>query len=198
MSNRLFTMIKSFVIPILAIVILLVVAGYALSGCQGGQTKSIQDRYPLESVAKEGKQESYVYRAANRSVPEVAKELINEREPKQASKEDENQMFLVYSDKIYNLQKDKEQPSDTLIEISNKEFVRQNYQPSFLQGYIMGSILNDIFGSKNHHLVIIEDIMTDKIINQLFQKGHLRKKKRKPRLQLRRKGKDLSLSEAIM
>ena len=52
MSNRLFTMIKSFVIPILAIVILLVVAGYALSGCQGGQTKSIQDRYPLESVAK--------------------------------------------------------------------------------------------------------------------------------------------------
>ncbi|MFD3216015.1 DUF4247 domain-containing protein [Bacillus cereus] len=148
MSNRLFTMIKSFMIPILAIVILLVVAGYALSGCQGGQTKSIQDRYPLESVAKEGKQESYVYRAANRSVPEVAKELINEREPQQASKEDENQMFLVYSDKIYNLQKDKEKPSDTLIEISNKEFVRQNYQPSFLQGYIMGSILNDIFGSR--------------------------------------------------
>lgn len=89
-----------------------------------------------------------MYRAANRSVPEVAKELINEREPKQASKEDENQMFLVYSDKIYNLQKDKEKPSDTLIEISNKEFVRQNYQPSFLQGYIMGSILNDIFGSR--------------------------------------------------
>lgn len=198
MSNRLFTMIKSFVIPILAIVILLVVAGYALSGCQGGQTKSIQDRYPLESVAKEGKQESYVYRAANRSVPEVAKELINEREPKQASKEDENQMFLVYSDKIYNLQKDKEKPSDTLIEISNKEFVRQNYQPSFLQGYIMGSILNDIFGSKDHHPVITEDIMTDKIINQLFQKDHLQKKKRKPHLQLRRKGKGLSLSEAIM
>lgn len=68
-----------------------------------------------------------MYRAANRSVPEVAKELINEREPQQASKEDENQMFLVYSDKIYNLQKDKEKPSDTLIEISNKEFVRQNY-----------------------------------------------------------------------
>lgn len=85
----------------------------------------------LNLFAKEGKQESYVYRAANRSVPEVAKELINEREPKQASKEDENQMFLVYSDKIYNLQKDKEKPSDTLIEISNKEFVRQNYQPSF-------------------------------------------------------------------
>ncbi|MEX0414934.1 DUF4247 domain-containing protein [Bacillus sp. C30] len=148
MSNRLFTMIKSFVIPILAIVTLLVIAGYALSGCQSGQAKSIQDRYPLESVAKDGKQESYVYRAANRSVPEVAKELISERKPKQASKEDENQMFLVYSDKMYNLQKDKEKPSDTLIEISNEEFVRQNYQPSFLQGYIMGSILNDIFGSR--------------------------------------------------
>ena len=89
-------------------------------------------------------------------------------------------MFLVYSDKIYNLQKDKEKPSDTLIEISNKEFVRQNYQPSFLQGYIMGSILNDIFGSKDHHPVITEDIMTDKIINQLFQKDHLQKEKKTP------------------
>ncbi|KEK23065.1 DUF4247 domain-containing protein [Bacillus gaemokensis] len=150
MSNRLFTMIKSFLIPILAIVTLLVIAGYALSGCQN--EKSIQDRYPLESVAKDGKQESYVYRATNRSVPEVAKELIEEKKPKQASKEDENQMFLVYSDKIYNLQKDKEKPSDTLVEISNKEFVRQNYQPSFLQGYIMASILNDIFDSrKSYH-----------------------------------------------
>ncbi|MBC6971326.1 DUF4247 domain-containing protein [Bacillus sp. Xin] len=150
MSNRLFTMIKSFVIPILASVTLLVIAGYALSGCQS--EKSIQDRYPLESVAKDGKQESYVYRAANRSVPEVAKELIDEKKPKQVSKEDENQMFLVYSDKLYNLQKDKEKPSDTLIEISNKEYVRQNYQPSFLQGYIMASILNDIFDSrKSYH-----------------------------------------------
>ncbi len=57
-------------------------------------------------------------------------------------------MFLVYLDKIQNLQKNKEQPSDTLIELSNKEFVRQNSQPSYLQGYIMGSILNDIFGSR--------------------------------------------------
>ncbi|MDC2865166.1 MULTISPECIES: DUF4247 domain-containing protein [unclassified Bacillus (in: firmicutes)] len=150
MSKRLFPMIKSLGIAILAIVMLLVIAGFALSGCQN--EKSIQDRYPLESVAKDGKQESYVYRAANKSVPQVAKELIDEQEPKQASKEDENQMFLVYSDKIYNLQKDKEKPSDTLIEISNKEFVRQNYQPSFLEGYIMASILNDIFDSrKSYH-----------------------------------------------
>ena len=150
MSNRLFTMIKSFLIPILAIITLLVIAGFALSGCQN--EKSIQDRYPLESVAKDGKQESYVYRAANKSVPEVAKELIDEQKPKQASKEDENQMFLVYPDKMYNLQKDKEKPSDTIIEISNTEYVRQNYQPSFLQGYILASILDDIFDSrKSYH-----------------------------------------------
>ncbi|WP_459503544.1 DUF4247 domain-containing protein [Bacillus sp. C1] len=150
MSNRLFTMMKSFIIPIAVIVTLLVIAGFALSGCQN--ENSIQDRYPLESVAKDGKQESYVYRAANQSVPEVAKELIDEKEPKQASKEDENQMFLVYSDKLYNIQKDKEKPSDTLVEISNKEYVRQNYQPSFLQGYLLASILNDIFDSrKSYH-----------------------------------------------
>ncbi|EOW9528177.1 DUF4247 domain-containing protein [Bacillus cytotoxicus] len=145
MSNRLFTMIKSLGIATFVIIGILIVAGYILWGA--GNEQSIQDRYPLESVAKDGKQESYVYRAANKTVPQVAKELMDEKEPKQVSKEDENQMFLVYSDKLYNLQKDKEKPSDTLVEISNKEFVRQNYQPSFLQGYIVGSILNDIFGS---------------------------------------------------
>ncbi|QEL82895.1 DUF4247 domain-containing protein (plasmid) [Bacillus sp. JAS24-2] len=168
MSNRVFPMSKSFVTTILIFIILLVVTGYALSGCRN--EKSIQDHYPLESVAKDGKQESYVYRATNQSVLQVAQELTDEKEPKQASKEDENQMFLVYSDKIYNLQKDKEKPSDTLIEISNKEFVRQNYHPSFLQGYIIGSIVNDIFAShkssygdyrgymdrKNHKSVIPE------------------------------------------
>ncbi|MFJ8528236.1 DUF4247 domain-containing protein [Bacillus sp. NPDC094106] len=150
MSNRLFTMIKSLGIAIFVIVGILLVAGYILLG--GGNEQSIQDRYPLESVAKDGKQESYVYRAANRSVPDVAKELIDEKEPKQSSKKDENQMFLVYPDKLYNIQKDKEKPSDTLIEISNNEYVRQNYQPSFLEGYIMASILNDIFDSrKSYH-----------------------------------------------
>ena len=118
------------------------------------------------------------------------------KENQQASKEDENQMFLVYSDKIYNLQKDKEKPSDTLIEISNKEFVRQNYQPSFLAG-IWEVLLNDIFGSRkssygdyriydrqNHKPVIPERPPT--------------KEEKKTPPPITKEGKDLSLSEAIM
>ena len=89
-------------------------------------------------------------------------------------------MFLVYSDKIYNLQKDKEKPSDTLIEISNKEFVRQNYQPSFLQGYIMGSILNDIFGSRKSSYGDYRGYNDRQNHKPVIQRDRLRKKKRNP------------------
>lgn len=65
MSNRLFTMIKSLGIATFVIIGILIVAGYILLG--EGNEQSIQDRYPLESVAKDGKQESYVYRVAKQN-----------------------------------------------------------------------------------------------------------------------------------
>lgn len=137
MSKRLFVIIKAALAA--------VIAASILTGC--GSDQSVKSLYPLESVLKEGNQESLVYRAENQSVPEVAKKLIDQKKPEQSSKEDNDQMFLVYPDEWYNIQKDKEKPSDTLIEVSNKEFVRQNYNPSFLEGYILASILDDIFGS---------------------------------------------------
>jgi hypothetical protein len=73
--------------------------------------------------------------------------LIDQKKPEQSSKENNDQMFLVYPDELYSLQRDKEHPSDTLIEVSNKEFVRQNYNHSFLEGYILASVLDNIFGS---------------------------------------------------
>ncbi|MFD0772207.1 DUF4247 domain-containing protein [Bacillus sp. CGMCC 1.60114] len=145
MLKRLFTMMKASIGFTIAASIVFIIALSTLSGCDND--KEVKDLYPLESVLKEGKQESYVYRAANESVPDIAKKLADQKKPEQMSKEDENQMFLVYPDEWYNIQKDKEKPSDTLIEVSNKEFVRQNYQPSFLEGFIVGSIVSNLFDS---------------------------------------------------
>ncbi|MGG2093562.1 DUF4247 domain-containing protein [Bacillus sp. S13(2024)] len=145
MLKRLFTMMKASIGSTIAASFVFIIALFALSGCDND--KEVKDLYPLESVVKDGKQESYVYRAANESVPNIAKKLADQKKPEQMSKEDENQMFLVYPDEWYNIQKDKEKSSDTLIEVSNKEFVRQNYQPSFLEGYIVGSIVSNLFDS---------------------------------------------------
>lgn len=139
MRNNWSTAIKT----ILAIVLFASV----LAGCGNN---SVSSAYPLESVTQDGNQLSKIYRAANKTVPEVAKELADERTPKEISKEDTDRMFLVYPDELYHLQKDPNKPEDTLIEIDNKEFVQQNYDSSFLQGFLVASILDDLFDAFKH------------------------------------------------
>ncbi|MCP1356513.1 DUF4247 domain-containing protein [Aneurinibacillus migulanus] len=140
MVKRLFTIIKT--------VLAVVLVASTLAGCT---SQAMGSSYPLESVTQDGKQQSRVYRAENKTVPQVAEELSEQKKPKEISKEDNDQMFLVYSDEWYNLQKDPNKPEDTLIEVSNLEFVRQNYNPSFLEGYILASILDDLFDSHKRY-----------------------------------------------
>lgn len=61
------------------------------------------------------------------------------------SQKSSQQMFLVYSNELYNLQRDKKNPANTLIEVSNKEFVRNNYSSSFLSGYLSAMLLDHLF-----------------------------------------------------
>jgi hypothetical protein len=117
-----------------------------LSGCTG---KTVAESYPLESVVRDGPQVSYVYRAANEPVPAVAEKLAEERKPEQMSNQNPEHMFLVYSDEWYHVQQDPKKPTDTLIEVDSKEFVQRNYNPSFLEGYIFASIVNNLFGQRS-------------------------------------------------
>jgi hypothetical protein len=125
-----YLLLLSFIFPLLA-------------GCSSSNT--IKEQYPLESVNGSGSQTSYVYRAAGQTVPETAKLLIEQRKPQQQSKDDTERMFLVYSDEIIHLQKASDVPADTLIEVDSKEYVRQNYSPGFLEGYLLASVLGNLF-----------------------------------------------------
>ncbi|REE88699.1 uncharacterized protein DUF4247 [Paenibacillus taihuensis] len=131
---------RSYLIKILLVISLIFPL---LAAC--GIEETIQEKYPLESVNGSGSQTSYVYRAAGVSVPEVAKALIDESKPQQQSAEKTDHMFLVYSDKIIHLQQDAKKPEDTLVEVDTKEYVRNNYSSSFLQGYLLASLLSDLF-----------------------------------------------------
>ena len=135
MPNRWMKSIKLLLIP--AVLLLL------LAGCG---SPGIGESYPLESVSTKDKgQTSRIYRAENKTVPEVAKELADQKQPDEISKEDDQHMFLVYPDELYHVQQDQAKPSDTLIEVDTKEYVRENYDSSFLQGYILASVLDDLF-----------------------------------------------------
>ncbi|OBZ10315.1 DUF4247 domain-containing protein [Bacillus sp. FJAT-26390] len=125
-----YLLLLSFIIPLLA-------------ACAVSDT--VKEQYPLESVNGSGNQTSYVYRAENRPVPDVAADFIDQRNPKQQSDVSTERMFLVYSDEIIHLQQAPDAPEDTLIEIDSTEYVRQNYSSSFLQAYLIASVLDDIF-----------------------------------------------------
>ncbi|CAM3699376.1 DUF4247 domain-containing protein [Cohnella lubricantis] len=126
----------------LTVILALVVT--LLSACG---TVNVEATYPLESVSKDGGQTSYVYRAAGVAVPEAAKELAEQQKPQQMSKEDPDHMFLVYSDQIIHVQKDEQNPADSLIEVDSEEYVRQNYSPSFLEGYLVAALVGSLFDS---------------------------------------------------
>ncbi|GIO66533.1 DUF4247 domain-containing protein [Paenibacillus sp. FSL M7-1455] len=117
-----------------------------LTGCGIG-APNVKETYPLESVNRSGNATSYVYRAADKTVPEVAKELSDEKTPDQMSKEDAEHMFLVYGHDYYHLQKDPKKETDTLIEVDSQEYVQKNYDSSFLQGYLTAALIGHLFDS---------------------------------------------------
>ncbi|MCJ8012492.1 DUF4247 domain-containing protein [Paenibacillus sp. KQZ6P-2] len=117
-----------------------------LTGCGIG-SPNVKDTYPLESVNRDGSSTSYVYRATDKTVPEVAKQLSDEKKPDQMSQEDPEHMFLVYGNEYYHLQKDPNKDSDTLIEVDSQEYVQKNYDSSFLKGYLTASLIGQLFDS---------------------------------------------------
>ncbi len=118
-----------------------------LSGCGSGSSKIT---YPLESVSRNGNSTSYVYRAAGQTVPAVAEQLADQRRPEQTSVEDPDRMFLVYNNELIQVQRDPAKPEDTLIEVDSQQYVQQNYNSSFLQGYLTASILQSLFGGGSY------------------------------------------------
>ncbi|MBN3527412.1 DUF4247 domain-containing protein [Paenibacillus apiarius] len=107
----------------------------------------LSESYPLESVTREGQSTSYIYRAAGTSVPDAAQAIADKRKPEQISENSDERMFLVYRDELIQIQQDPNNPEDSLIEVDSKEYVRQNYDRSFLETYITYKILDSLFDS---------------------------------------------------
>jgi len=131
---------------LLQILIVLGLLASLVSGC-GAPAPVIRESYPLESVNREGNATSYVYRASNQTVAEVAEYLTAERTPDQISPASRERMFLIYGNQWYHLQQDAQIPADTLVEVDSAEYVRNNYDASFLQLYLTSRLIGGLFGT---------------------------------------------------
>jgi hypothetical protein len=116
-----------------------------LMGCSNA-SNYIKDTYPLVDVQGNGKDNAKVYTAENKDVPTVAKELAQKEAPKETSKESTDKMFLIYKEKIINVQKDPANEKNSLIEIDSIQYAKDNYGSSFLQAYLTASILQSVMG----------------------------------------------------
>jgi hypothetical protein len=116
-----------------------------LLGCANASSY-IQQNYPLVDVQGNGKNNAKVYSAENKDVPAVAKELADKETPKEISKASADKMFLIYNDKVINIQKDPANGKNSLVEIDSIQYAKENYGSSFLQGYLTATILQSIFG----------------------------------------------------
>lgn len=120
-----------------------------LAGC--GLEDNISHQYPLVNVVQDNSgNTSDVYQASGMSVPQVAQTIANQNKPKQMSKVDSQRMFLLYPDSLVQVEQDPTNPNNSLIEVSSKQFVENNYDHSFLTGYLTATILNNVFGWHNY------------------------------------------------
>jgi hypothetical protein len=116
-----------------------------LTAC-GDAGNYVKDHYPLVSADGKGSNLSKIYVAEGKTVPVVTSELAEKETPKEKSKESADQMFLLYDNKVINIQKDPKDGNNSLIEVDSVQYAKEHYDSSFLQGFLAASLLQSVMG----------------------------------------------------
>lgn len=109
--------------------------------------KFIQKEYPLFDVvasAESSSNYSEVYVAEGKALDQVALELQGVKQPLRISDKNNEKQVLVYNHLFVILSKDEDNTGNTLIELANKEFVRNNFNPGFFEGMLLMTFLDDV------------------------------------------------------
>lgn len=123
-----------------------IIVFFAFTG-SGNASGYVKDHYPLVDVQGAGKENAKVYAVSGKTVPTVANEIASKETPKEKSKENEDRMFLLYDDKVINVQKDPANEGSTLVEIDSISYAKSHYDSSFLNGYLTASLVHTLLGS---------------------------------------------------
>ncbi|KIL46416.1 DUF4247 domain-containing protein [Jeotgalibacillus campisalis] len=143
---------KSILSVLIAAVLLFVAACGNGSGSifKDGIEEFISNTYPLyDTIASTENSDQYarVYRAENQDIASVADSLQGHEEPTEMSEENEGKQIFIYDQYFVTLTQSEDNASNTMIEVAEEEFVRNNYSPGFFEGYLLASLLGNIFGN---------------------------------------------------
>jgi hypothetical protein len=87
---------------------------------------------------------SEIYIAENQSIDEVIENLTTHQQPVEISEKKDGKQVLVYDNLFVIVTADEDNPSNTLIELANNDFVRNNYSPDFFDGLLLLWVLDDL------------------------------------------------------
>ncbi|TXC78756.1 DUF4247 domain-containing protein [Metabacillus litoralis] len=144
---------KPLLFVMLSLVLILSACGSGVQGSTGGTlfkdgiAEYIQTTYMLQDVvsSQEGSAEiSEIYIAENQSIETVASDLQNYENPREISEKKDNKQVLVYDNLFVILTNDPDNTENTMVEVSDYEFVRNHYNPSFFDGLLVLWVLDEI------------------------------------------------------
>jgi hypothetical protein len=87
---------------------------------------------------------SEIYLAEDESIEQVASNLLSYQQPVETSELKEGKQVLIYDNLFVILTENQDNASNTNIEVANKDFVRNNYSPSFFDGLFVLWLLDDV------------------------------------------------------
>ena len=120
-----------------------------LAGCSFGSIQDhVRENYPLYDAVESSanpNDTARIYVAENKSIDDVAEELIEIEEPNEIGSQQEGKRVLVYDDYFVILTEDEDNSNDTFIEVATYGFVRDNYHPSFFDGMFTYFLLSQLF-----------------------------------------------------
>ena len=110
----------------------------------------IGNQYQLHDTvtsAENSDQFARIYLAQNQDIASVASDLQSHEEPTEMSEQNNGKQIFIYDNQFVTLTESEDDPSNTMIEIAEEEFVKNNYSPGFFEGYLLASLLGNMFGN---------------------------------------------------
>lgn len=147
--------LKGKVIPVRQLISLLILM-VILSACgmeRGIANSDILDyteaNYPLMDVVKSSSNQqdvTRIYKAEGLTIDEVATQLLSNlpSKPNEITEKVEDKQVLVYDKFFVTLTPESDNSKNTLVEVATYGFVRDNYQPSFFNGLMLGYMISNI------------------------------------------------------
>ncbi|SDJ65832.1 DUF4247 domain-containing protein [Salimicrobium halophilum] len=109
----------------------------------------IEETFPQLDTVQTDRGRSEIYMTSKFNLREVEELITSEVPPAEVGDRQSDKQALIYPDEFVILKESEEEAGLVLIELAEKEFVRNNYRPSFFDGMLAYALLNRAFGTND-------------------------------------------------